>query len=547
MSTALSLAPYSGPFTRREAGHLLRRTTFGVGRQRVDRAVGLGLDGTLDRLLSRRAALPPPLNPYFPDDPTTPVGESFAEALLPPGVNVNGYRAQSMRVWQLRSYVRDEFSLAGRMGLFWHNHFGAELQGADARQVYRYLDRFRREGLGSFRRLVEDVTVDPVMLRFLDGNTSRRDNPNENYARELLELFTLGKGEQVGPGDYSTYTEDDVRAIANRLTGWVNRPPADAPAGTMAVAQFIPNRHDPTPRQLSARFGGKVLGTEGGEAADGAEAYREVVRVVFEHPLAAHHLCRKLYRTFVYYDIPADVEAAVIEPLAALLREGDFAVAPVLRRLLGSEHFFDVRQRGALVKSPLDFLADLLLGLPYPLTPTTEGDTPENTALFAEHLHYFYFYNQLAPMLMDLKSPPSVAGWKAWHQSPQYHRTWINASTLAQRTNLAQLMINGVRRERLGNRYQLELLPFIAAFDNPADPNDLLAELAERLLSEPLEDGQLEALKGILIPGLPDFEWTVEYNKHLDDPADDDLRMSVRRKVHDVVFALVTSPEFHLY
>ena len=533
ISLSLSLDPYAGPFTRREAGHLLRRTTFGVTRARVDEAVALGPGAAVDRLLAAQPPLAPPLNHFFEDHPGVPVGATWVDAPRPPGVNVNAYQGQSLRTWHLRSYIRDEFSVAGRMALFWHNHFGVTESG-DARLTYRYYARLRDRGLGNFRRMVEETTVDPVMLRFLDGHTNRRGNPNENYARELLELFTLGKGEQVAPGDYKTYTEDDVRAIANRLTGWLPRSPGeDAPA----VGVFVANRHDPAPRQLSARFAGAQL------SAEGEEAYREVVATVFAHPLAAHYLCRKLYRTFVHYDIDAAVEASVIEPLAARLRESDFEVAPVLRLLLASEHFFDVRERGALVKSPLDYLADLVNGLPFPKTPTTPGD---NSALEAEYRLYFYFYNQLPAMLMDLKSPPSVAGWKAWYQSPQYHRTWINASTLAHRTNIADVIVRRHRRDR-GNDYRLELLPFIATFDNPADPNDLLAELAERLLSEPLAPEQLAALKEILIPGLPDFEWTIEYNHHLDDPDDEDLRRSVRQKVHDVTYALVTSPEYHLY
>ena len=534
MSSSLTLAPYTGPFTRREAAHLLRRTTYGVRRGRVDEAVALGLDGALDRLLARQAPLPPVVNPYYEDDPGIPVGTVWVDKPRTPGVNDSGYKAQSLRVWQLRSYVRDEFSLTGRMALFWHNHFGIQEAG-DGRVTYRYYARLRDQALGNFRQLVSDTTVDPVMLRFLDGQSSRKGNPNENYARELLELFTLGKGEQVAEGDYTTYTEVDIRAIANKLTGWISRSPSD---GEAAVGFFEPRRHDPTPRQLSHRFAEAEL------VVEGEAAYEEVIERVFAHPLAAHYLCRKLYRTFVFYDIDEAVEAAVIEPLAATLRDGGFEVAPVLRQLLGSQHFFDMQQRGAIVKSPLDYFADLFYGLPYPKTPTTVG---ESIPLTADHTLFFYYGNQLSTLEMDLKAPPSVAGWKAWYQSPQYNRVWINASSLGYRTSLASLVIQRVRVDSYGNRYQLELLPYIAEFDNPSDPNALVAELAERLISEPLAPEQLDGLKEILIPGLPDFEWTVEYGKHLDDPDDEDLRMSVRKRVHDVVYALVTSPEFHLY
>ena len=535
MSISLSLAPYAGPFTRREAGHLLRRTSYGVRRERVEEAIELGVAGTLDKLFEAREPMAPPVNPYYEDDPEVPVGAVWVNKPRTPGVNSFGYEAQSIYTWQFRCYLRDEFSITGRMALFWHNHFGVNLSSGDGRHTYRYLDRLRNQALGNFRRLVEDTTVDAVMLRFLDGQSSQKGNPNENYARELLELFTVGKGEQVGEGDYTTYTEDDIRAIANKLTGWIVRSP---PEGGISVGTFEPRRHDPTPRQLSPRFGNAEL------VVEGEDAYKEVVEVVFAHPLVAHYLCRKLYRTFVHYDIDDAVEAAIIDPLAALLRDSDFEVAPVLRRLLASEHFFDIRERGALIKSPLDYFADLFYGLPYPTTPTTTGTS---IPLTADHNLHFYYHNQLASMEMRLREPPTVAGWKAWYQAPQYNRVWINASTLGYRTRLASLMVQSRRRDGDGNEYRLELLPFIADFEDPADPNALVAELAERLLSEPLDEAQLTALKDVLIPGLPDFEWTVEYNHHLDDPDDDDLRQSVRKRVHDVVYALVTSAEFHLY
>ena len=525
-----SLAPYTGAFTRREASHLLRRSTFAVSKTRVQEAEALGLSGTIDRLLTAGDPLPDPVNVDFEDDPNVPIGSTWITAPYVDGVNVNSYRARSLRQYQMQCYIRDEMSLSGRMAFFWYNHFGMPETG-DGRAVYQYHKLLREDGLGNFRSLIERVTIALPMLIFLNGNQSIVDRPNENYARELLELFTLGKGPQVGSGDYTTYTEDDVRAIANALTGWRTRGNGSRDPAQQPESYFQESRHDPNPRQLSPRFNNRVL------SVVGEDAYLEVIEAIFDHPKAAHYLCRKLYRYFVYYDIDADVELNIIEPMAQALVAANFEVAPVLRLLLSSQHFFDMLQRGALIKSPLEFCADVTFGLNFPI-PTDD--------IYQENWLYRRIGWAMESQLMTLRQPPSVAGWKAWYQAPQYHRTWINASTLGARTDFANLITgNGVSHQ--GRSHKLDLLPFIEDFDNPSDPNDLIAEFAERLISEPLDAVQLAALKEVLIPGLPDFEWTVEYNEHLADPHDEDLAAAVRAKVHAMVRTLLNSPEFHLY
>ena len=530
LATGSTLAPYSGTFGRREAAHLMRRTTYGTTKARIQEAEALGLAGALDRLLTPGVTLPAPINYDFEDDPNVPIGATWVTAPYVEGVDVQGYRARSLRQYQYDSYTADEISLSGRMAFFWHNHFGITENG-DARPIYRYYALLRASATGNFRQLIEDVTVSEVMLRFLNGNESLIGNPNENYARELLELFTLGKGEHVGSGDYTTYTEDDIRAIANALTGWQVWYYGSREADNQPASVFRVNRHDPAPRQLSHRFGDRLL------TVVGEEAYKEVVDAVFAHPLAAHYLCRKLYRFFVYYDIDADVEANVIAPLAQALVDADFEVAPVLRLLLGSQHFFDITQRGALVKCPLQFTSDLMLGFGFPRP--TDSLYQNNWLTRAQLWH-------MERQQMLLRQPPSVAGWKAYYQAPQYNRSWINASTLGTRTDFANSVVGNGFTHQMRN-HRLDLLRYIEDFDNPTDPNALVAEFAERLISEPLDPVQLASLKELLIPGLPDFEWTVEYGDHLAHPDDEDLANAVRAKLQAMVRALVTSPEFHLF
>ena len=527
---ATGLAPYTGPFGADEAGHLLRRTRFGVSLAEVRAAAQAGLSATLDALLTQTPTPAPPVNADEPDDPNVPIGQTWVEAPYVDGFDVNPYRSRSMQAWQLDSYLlADHATISPRMAFFWHNHFAVPRNG-DARIYYTYLRTCWDSGLGNFRELVKAMTLEPQMLRFLNGNVNRADSPNENYARELLELFTIGKGPQVGSGDYTTYTEEDVRAISRALTGWRTRHFGSRDAAAQPESYFHASWHDPGDKQLSARLGGSVI------ADAGEDEYAAVVDLIFAQPLAAHYLCRKLYRYFVYHEIDAAVERDVIEPMAEALRAADFEVAPVLRLLLASEHFFELARAGALVRSPLEHLCDLVRGLGQEHPPL--GTEP------GQWLRRRWTWT-LTDQGMRLWQPPSVAGWPAYYQAPQYHRDWINASTLQIRAKLAlSLTGNGVTHD--GVRYEPDLLALIASFDNPHDPNALIAEAVARFLPRPVDQAFTDALKDALIPGLPDFEWTVEYDEYLADPDDAAKRESVDRKVRDMLRALFGSAEIHL-
>ncbi|MEJ7660732.1 MAG: DUF1800 family protein [Hymenobacter sp.] len=270
----------------------------------------------------------------------------------------------------------------------------------------------RRHALGNIRQLAKDVTINPAMLRYLNGNQSTSGAPNENYGRELLELFTLGKGPLIGAGNYTTYTEADVQAAARVLTGWRDN-------ATTATGYFTASRHDATTKQFSAAFGNAKI------APNGATEYQDLIDLIFKQPSTAAFLVRKLYRWFVYYVIDDQIESNIIQPLAALLVQSNFEVAPVLRQLLGSAHFFDAASVGCLIKSPLVFTVgvarQLELALPPPPTQwrsTACGTTSTHWAMCSEQA---------------LGDPPNVAGWAAYYQTPQFHELWINSVTLPRR------------------------------------------------------------------------------------------------------------------
>ena len=520
------LTPYAGPFDRAAAWHLLRRACFGATRDKIDAALSLGLTGTLDRLMQPDAPTELPLNERFTDDPQVPIGSTWIAAPRSATTAINGYRNNSMLSWQVQQYHGNGLSVHKRMWLFWQNHFAVSRNG-DIRSFYYYLQHLLDNSLGSFPDLVKFVAADPQMLGFLNGNQNSARSPNENFARELLELFTIGKGPLVGSGDYTTYTEDDIRAMARALTGWII---ATNSTTGLSEGRFNSGRHDKTDKTLSHRFDNAVI-TNANELEMNA-----VIDLIFARPDAGVNLCRKLYRWFVYYDITPQIEIDIIAPLAAAFRAANYNVAVPVRMLLASEHFFEQRFRGALVKSPLEHVLDIVVPIEFPL-----GDT-----LVTRYAMWRRMSSSTYQQDMILWDPGSVAGYRAYYQAPTYNRAWLSSPTLQVRSATTRsFALTSVTLE--GTRYTPDLLGFIATFSNPSDPNELVADLVEQFLPVPLAADQLTALKGVLIPGLPDFEWTIEYSDYLANPGDGAIRRSVLGKLNELVGAICGSADFQLY
>jgi uncharacterized protein (DUF1800 family) len=246
-------------------------------------------------------------------------------------------------------------------------------------------ETLRSNALGSFAPLLEAIIADPAMLVWLDGGTSRKDKPNENFAREFLELFTLGPG---------NYTERDIREAARAFTGWVRQ---DA-RGSREPASFV---HE----DAQVDIGAKTFLDQTGpwQAAD-------IVRIVLARPQAAIFLAQKLYRFFVSESGAPSAE--LIEPLAAEIRSHQFAIGRVVEIILRSRHFYTSAAYRTRIKSPVEHSAGLvrMLEIPRPaLNPLALSAACDAQG-------------------QELFAPPNVAGWVGG-------QNWINSATLLERTN----------------------------------------------------------------------------------------------------------------
>jgi uncharacterized protein (DUF1800 family) len=341
----LGLDPVTGVLGREAARHLAERCLFGARRSDIDNIAALTVEQALDLLLAVPQAPSPPVN-INPDDTDVPLGETWVNA-----ADVQAYRnlrRKSLRSWWVGLIIDQEPSLVEKMVLFWHNHFVTEVPAVNRpRYLYDYNALLRNHALGNFKDLTGEMTVSTAMLKYLNGDENVAGSPNENYARELFELFTIGKGPLIGEGNYTNYTEQDILEAARVLTGWkIN--------GTTQESWFNASKHDTGTKTFSEIYDNLVL-TNGGD-----REYLELVSMIFSKKETARHLVRKLYRWFVYYIIDDSIESLVIEPLATTFYDNGFELIPVLRQLLSSEHFFDETYRACYIRNPYEHMAGTL-------------------------------------------------------------------------------------------------------------------------------------------------------------------------------------------
>ncbi len=528
------LDTYTGPWNFEKAAHLLRRSTFGPNFHQILAVVDDGLESTINQLLAPLPLPSPPINYFSTDDPDVPLGETWLN--VPASFDHRVHRKKSLEGWTVKQVLDEGISLREKMTLFWHNHFVTSGFAQSVRLKHKYITTIRENSLGNFRELTKKMTVDPLMLFYLNGATSTNVAPNENYARELLELFTIGKGPLIAPGDYTNYKESDIAEIARVLTGWtvLDNNPA-FPAEPYIHVKFVENRHDDGEKQLSSHFDNQTISNAG------ENEYLNLINIIFEKDEVARFICRKIYRWFVHYTIDEEIESNIIQPLAQILIDNDYEVSEVLRTLFTSEHFYSEDFIGCMIKNPWDFAISLVkqLNVPFPNDPAIYYET------------FRVIFQGTLGLQMEYYLPPNVAGWTPYYQAPSYYRLWLNAVTLRLRNTATSTFSSlGVPLfENPSTPIGLATIDYLWHLDNLTDPFDVnivIDDFIRLLLPKDLADNQKAILKEVLIPGLPDEEWNVEYAEYASDPTNTALAASIKNRVNILVGTIINMPEYQL-
>lgn len=522
------LAPYTGVYGTKEVVHLLRRTLTGVSLTSYNHFKNMSLANAVEELLLPAPAPNLPINDYNSVDygildATVPFGETWVGAEH--GDNVEYWREISFKAWLMNQMMGQNTSIHNKMILFWHNNMATETFAIfDARLAYRHFEIFRTYALGNFKQIVKQITIDPQMLYYLNGTYNNKYQPDENYARELQELFCIGKGPD------SQYTENDVQAAARVLTGW--RINWDQSTESM----FDPDLHDTGNKQFSPFYGNTLI--TGQTGANGANELDQLLNMIFATTECAKFVCRKLYRFFVYHTIDATTESLVIAPLATIFRDNNYNITPVLRTLFKSQHFFDAANRGAMIKTPLDYLVGAFrefdIALP---NPSLISDNFELRKLM---------YWNTENLLQGIGDPPNVAGWPAYYQAPSYNKYWATTATLPTRAlRIDEMLYWGY--DVFGNRVKINPVALTAQIPNAQDPTLLVNAVLSLMLAVPVSDTVKQSMKSELLSGqISDYYWSDAWSEYLANPTDEMAYGTVNSRLRSMYYILLHLEEYHL-
>ncbi|MFD0796201.1 DUF1800 family protein [Maribacter chungangensis] len=367
-----TLAPYTVPLDQTRALHLYRRLGFSASVETIQQAVGQNAGTLVDSLVDQ--ALNMPVLP-------APVWANWNNANYPEDNDARRQLRNEQRAQFRLDYANGllKNNLRDRLSFFWSNHFVTEVDVYNCNSfLYHYINCLQRNALGNFKTFVSEIGLTSAMLFYLDGAFNNGNNPNENYARELYELFTLGEGQG--------YTEEDIIETARALTGYVER----GEEGCSQVT-FRADRHD--------------AGTKTILGQTGNWGYDDVIDILFNERAdqIAFFISKKLYKFFVHPDALAPEAEAILNGMAATMVSNNFELAPVLRQLFKSQHFFDDEAIGVIIKSPFDLYFNTLNETDFAYTDTNISEVVNYSRLLSQ----------------ELFDPFDVAGW-------QRDRQWIN-------------------------------------------------------------------------------------------------------------------------
>ena len=449
---ASSLAPYTPALDLQRAAHLYRRLGFSASIQTINQATGQSANSLVNNLIAEARNMPPLPAPSW---------ANWNESNYPADDELAGeIRNAQHREWGttytdslLNNNLRD------RLSFFWSNHLVTEFEVYNCTAfLYEYINCLQRNAIGNFKTMVSEIGRTSAMLYYLDGAYSNGNNPNENFARELYELFTMGEG--IG------YTEQDIIETAKALTGYVER-------GTIGCTKvtFDPTKFNTDTKTIFGRTGNW--------------GYEDVIDILFEERASeiGYFICKKLYEFFVHPDTLAPEAQPIINGLSDTFVANNFELAPVLSQLFKSQHFFDEEAIGVIIKSPFDVFLNLIKETGFTYNDSTLRKVVESSRLLGQ----------------ELFNPFDVNGW-------QRNRTSINTHFMIGRWLSSEMFLEEFWNN---NREQFRTfaIPAVgAANSGTSNPRTVVGAIVNKLLPKGLltEQDFNNALDVFMIEDVPE-------------------------------------------
>ncbi|NQW29305.1 MAG: DUF1800 domain-containing protein [Ignavibacteria bacterium] len=486
---------HTDPLTLSDVLHLLRRMGFGATMPQAKLLVGKRAAEVVDALLGADEEPDLPSPGAWTDTATeNPLGADLQTR----GQIYNTWDQNWKKLgnWWLLEMANDTKAVE-KLTLFWSGHWTSEYSFDETFSVpqtlYRQYKTIRKNRLTGFQKMALEMTVDNAMVNYLGGTYNEVGKPNENYARELMELFTLGIG---------FYTEGDVKEAARVLTGWKSSKYSDEPAPNGIYGTwFNAARHDIGAKQFMGQTISARTNDNNTEFQVKNEEIGRLIDIIFtvRADNVSRFISEKVYRYFVY-SAKGEADPVIIEGLAKPFRDGGFEMRILFKKLFTSKHFFDPALRGAQIKTPVEFVVGLLRQL-----GVTNADPQSWTG-------------KMDQFMLD---PPNVAGW------PGY-RTWISTNTYPQRRQFALEVIKAMSDARANS--------FIKEFDDYSDVKKFIANVCNYLFPVEVTQERLDFYKNSLLGGAPDYDWPVILN----------TPSSSAAKFRNMLNTMAKAPDFQL-
>ena len=457
-----TLAPYTIPLDELRAAHLYRRLGFSASVQTINAAVGQTAGALVDNLIDQALAAPVVPAPAWADwyDSNYPADDDLAREMR---------RAQLEEFTTAYGNSLMDNSVRDRLSFFWSNHFVTELDVYNCNQfLYYYVNCLQRNALGNFKTFVHEIGLTSAMLYYLDGVRNRGNNPNENYARELYELFTLGEG--------NGYTEQDIIETAKAISGYTERGEEGCTQVTFNPEDF--NTENKTIFSQTGNWG-----------------YDDVIDILFNERAneMAGFICMKLYEYYVHPDSSGEEGGNaqdIIAGMAQTFISNNFEIAPVLRQLLKSQHFFDDTAIGVIIKSPFDLYFHLVKETGFSYDDGTVINLIDSAGLIGQ----------------ELFDPYDVAGW-------QRDRQWINSNFIIGRWLTSEVFLERFFQENPEQFRTLAMDAVGAADSNTSNPEIVVRALVNKFTPKGLlTDADFEkAMDAFKIDDVPENYYSPDY------------------------------------
>ncbi len=471
------------------ATHLLKRTITGCSFEEINYCLNQGFEESVNQILANQELPDPPGNWVSENLPNwNALSSEQREEIIQTYHN----RMRTLQKWWAQRMIGDYFNITEVMTLFWHNYFASAYSKVFYPQaMFQQNSIFRSNCMGNFKELLRQVTFGPAMMIWLDISNSKKEAPNENFARELMELFTLG---------VDNYSQNDVIAASRAFTGYItNGLDTNYDFETMeGWGPWWTNWHD---------FDDKTfMGQTGQWTGD------DIINIILEQNNCAIHICKKIYKWFLYEHPDMDF----IDEMANVLRSNNYEIKPALEYFFLSDHFYDANFIGSNIQNPIQ----LYLGSLKRMKLNTQ---PFDINFFGE------IQNHLGLVLFE---PPDVNGWLGY-------RSWLNSNTLPTRKAMLCALVD--HESPFGNFGNYINVPLIASsLINEDDNNYHIEQIVDNLslifLGVPIEQDLRNQLLNIALDGAEPYDWNINlpaYNAQWS-------------RIKDLLKHVIRLPEFQL-